>query len=47
MKAHFKQKSAKELYQGLSVLSQETNESPQDFLVTVELETAGCFCVKC
>jgi len=33
MKAHFKQKSATELYQELSVLHQEANESPQDFLV--------------
>ncbi|KAL9964944.1 hypothetical protein ACROYT_G028661 [Oculina patagonica] len=33
MRAHFKQKSATELYQELSVLRQETNESPQDFLV--------------
>ena len=33
MKAHFKQKSAMELYQELSVLYQEANESPQDFLV--------------
>ena len=33
IKAHFKQKSATELYQELSVLRQETNESPQDFLV--------------
>ena len=33
MKAHFKQKSATELYQELSVLHQEASESPQDFLV--------------
>ena len=33
MKSHFKQKSATELYQELSVLRQEANESPQDFLV--------------
>ena len=33
MKSHFKQKSATELYQELSVLHQEANESPQDFLV--------------
>ena len=33
MKSHFKQKSAKELYQELSVLHQEANESTQDFLV--------------
>ena len=32
MKAHFKQKSATELYQELSVLHQEASESPQDFL---------------
>ena len=32
MKSHFKQKSATELYQELSVLRQEPNESPQDFL---------------
>ena len=30
---HFKQKSATELYQEVSVLHQEANESPQDFLV--------------
>lgn len=33
MKAHFKQKSATELYQELSVLRQEANESPHGFLV--------------
>ena len=33
MKAHFKQKSATELYQELSVLHQEASESPKDFLV--------------
>ena len=33
IKSHFKQKSATELYQELSVLHQEANESPQDFLV--------------
>lgn len=33
MKAHFKQKSATELYQELSVLHQQAGESPQDFLV--------------
>jgi len=33
IKFHFKQKSAKELYQELSVLHQEASESPQDFLV--------------
>ena len=33
MKAHFKQKSATDLYQELSVLHREANESPQDFLV--------------
>ena len=33
MKAHFKQKSGTELYQELSNLRQETNETPQDFLV--------------
>lgn len=33
MKAHFKQKSATELYQELSVLRQEASESPQSFLV--------------
>ena len=33
MKAHFKQTSATELYQELSVLHQEASESPQDFLV--------------
>ena len=33
MKAHFKQKSATELYQELSVLHQHVSESPQDFLV--------------
>ena len=33
MKSHFKQKSATELYQELSILHQEANESPQDFLV--------------
>ena len=33
MKSHFKQKSATELYQELSVLHQEASESPQDFLV--------------
>ena len=33
VKSHFKQKSATELYQELSVLRQEANESPQDFLV--------------
>ena len=33
MKAHFKQKSATELYRELSVLHQEASESPQDFLV--------------
>ena len=32
MKAHFKQKSAAELYEELSVLHQEASESPQDFL---------------
>ena len=32
MKAYFKQKSATELYQELSVLHQEASESPQDFL---------------
>ena len=36
MKSHFKQKSATELYQELSVLRQEANQSPQDY-----------FCVKC
>ncbi len=35
MKAHFKQKSATELYQELPVLRQETTEFPQDFLVLV------------
>ena len=35
MKAHFKQKSATELYQELSVLHQKASESPQDFLVRV------------
>ena len=33
MKAHFKQKSATELYQELPVLHQQAGESPQDFLV--------------
>ena len=33
MKAPSKQKSATELYQGLSVLHQKAGESPQDFLV--------------
>ena len=33
MKAHFKQKSGTELYQELSVIHQETNESSQDFLI--------------
>ena len=33
MKAHFKQKSATELYQELSVFHQQAGESPQDFLV--------------
>ena len=33
MKAHFKQKSGTELYQELSNLCQETNETPQDFLL--------------
>jgi len=33
MKAHFKQKSATELYEEISVLHQEASESPQDFLV--------------
>ena len=33
MKAHFKQKSATELYQELSVLHQEASEYLQDFLV--------------
>ena len=33
MKAHFKQKSATELYQKLSGLNQEASESPQYFLV--------------
>ena len=33
IKSHFKQKLATELYQELSVLCQEANESPQDFLV--------------
>ena len=33
MKAHFKQKSATELYQELFVLHQQAGESPQDFLV--------------
>lgn len=33
LRAHFKQKSATELYQELSVLRQEADESAQDFLV--------------
>ena len=32
MKAHFKQKSATELYQELSVLHQQAGESPSLFL---------------
>ena len=35
MKAHFKQKSASELYQELPVLHQEASEPSQDFLVRV------------
>ena len=48
MKAHFKQKSGTELYQELSVLRQETNESPHDSLVrAMNFLTAGYICVKC
>ena len=47
MEAHFKQKSATELYQELSVLHQQADESPQDFLaLNLNLKTADYFCIK-
>jgi len=45
MKAHFKQKSATELYQELSDVKRQMN-NPRSSRAGLELETADYFCVK-